>query len=72
MYVSAMTMMIGEAIFFRSLAVLAESGIFLVGAHLFVTLYEEPVLRRMFGGAYETYTQAVGRWVPRPPKNFQV
>jgi protein-S-isoprenylcysteine O-methyltransferase Ste14 len=67
MYVSAMTIMIGEAIFFRSVAVLAEAGIFFVGAHLFVTLYEEPVLRRMFGAAYERYTQAVGRWVPRLP-----
>ena len=72
MYVAAMTIMLGEAIFFRSLAIVAEAGIFFVFAHLFVTFYEEPVLRRMFGGSYERYTQTVGRWMPRSPKRVPV
>jgi protein-S-isoprenylcysteine O-methyltransferase Ste14 len=33
--------------------------------HLFVVLYEEPVLRRSFGGEYEAYCSRVGRWLPR-------
>ena len=36
-----------------------------LGVHLFVTLYEEPTLRRKFGAAYEAYCQNVSRWWPR-------
>ena len=32
---------------------------------LFVRLYEEPTLRRMFGAEYEEYCRNVRRWVPR-------
>jgi protein-S-isoprenylcysteine O-methyltransferase Ste14 len=33
--------------------------------HAFVTLYEEPVLRRTFGAGYDTYRANVPRWLPR-------
>jgi protein-S-isoprenylcysteine O-methyltransferase Ste14 len=36
-----------------------------VGVALFVLLYEEPTLRRMFGADYEEYCRNVPRWVPR-------
>jgi protein-S-isoprenylcysteine O-methyltransferase Ste14 len=48
-----------------SVAILIEAVIFIVLAHLFVTLYEEPALRRQFGESYERYSQTVGRWIPR-------
>jgi len=32
---------------------------------LFVRLYEEPTLRKMFGAEYEEYCRNVPRWVPR-------
>ncbi|MGA8153759.1 MAG: isoprenylcysteine carboxylmethyltransferase family protein [Terriglobales bacterium] len=32
---------------------------------LFVQLYEEPTLRRMFGEEYEEYCRNVRRWLPR-------
>lgn len=32
---------------------------------LFVRLYEEPTLRKMFGADYEEYCRNVNRWVPR-------
>ena len=65
MYVSVVTILLGEAILFRSPAVVIEAGVFLVLAHIFVALYEEPVLRRQFGATYEMYSQTVGRWLPR-------
>ena len=65
MYVSVVTTLLGEAIFFRSLAVLLEAGVFILVAHLFVMCYEEPALRRQFGESYERYLQTVGRWIPR-------
>jgi protein-S-isoprenylcysteine O-methyltransferase Ste14 len=36
-----------------------------LGFHLFVLLYEEPVLRRSFGAEYENFCAHVGRWVSR-------
>jgi protein-S-isoprenylcysteine O-methyltransferase Ste14 len=36
-----------------------------LGVHLFVVFYEEPTLRRMFGGEYEEYCRNVHRWWPR-------
>jgi protein-S-isoprenylcysteine O-methyltransferase Ste14 len=65
MYVSVVTILLGEAIFFISMPVLIEAGVFFVLANLFVVGYEEPVLRRQFGDSYERYSQTVGRWIPR-------
>ena len=36
-----------------------------VGVALFVVLYEEPTLRRLFGADYEEYCRNVPRWLPR-------
>jgi len=36
-----------------------------VGVALFVRLYEEPTLRKMFGAEYEEYCRNVPRWIPR-------
>src|SRR2546425_4842791 len=65
MYVAVVTTLTGEAIFFMSMPVLIEAGVFIILAHLFVTFYEEPALRRRFGDSYERYLQTVGRWIPR-------
>jgi protein-S-isoprenylcysteine O-methyltransferase Ste14 len=65
MYVSVVTILIGEAIFFMSAPVLIEAGVFMVLAYLFVAYYEEPALRRQFGESYDRYSQTVGRWIPR-------
>ena len=65
MYVAVVTILIGEAIFFLSVPVLIEAGIFFILANLFVMGYEEPALRRKFGESYEEYLQTVGRWIPR-------
>jgi protein-S-isoprenylcysteine O-methyltransferase Ste14 len=65
MYVSVVTILIGEAIFFSSTAIIVEAVIFISSASLFVVLYEEPALRRQFGESYERYSQKVSRWIPR-------
>ena len=69
MYVAVVTILIGEAIFFLSVPVLIEAGIFFILANLFVMGYEEPALRRKFGASYEEYLQTVGRWIPKSPSN---
>lgn len=65
MYWSVASVMLGEALFFRSLR-LAEIGIiFFLTTMLFVLVYEEPILRRKFGAEYEAYCRQVPRWFPR-------
>ena len=65
MYVGVWSVLIGEAVFFESAVLLAYSVLVLTVFHLFVVLYEEPTLRRLFGDSYERYCDSVPRWVPR-------
>lgn len=51
----------------RSSALLVYWVIWFTVVNLFVIGYEEPTLRRRFGSSYESYTQQVGRWLPRLP-----
>jgi len=37
----------------------------ILGVALFVQLYEEPTLRKMFGEEYAEYCRNVRRWLPR-------
>ncbi len=64
MYVSVITIILGEALLARSSALVLYWAIFFTAANLFVVLYEEPALRRQFGESYERYTKRVGRWLP--------
>jgi hypothetical protein len=47
-----------------SLPLLAYAAAMAVLFHLFVTGYEEPTLRRRFGGTYLEYQPTVPRWIP--------
>ena len=66
-YVGALLVLVSEAVLLQAASVtvlLCIAGIF-GGVHLFVALYEEPVLRNRFGIQYEQYLKEVPRWVPR-------
>lgn len=65
MYVGVVTLLVCEAALFRSLFLLAYAACLAAGFHLFVLLYEEPVLRKKFGEEYAAYCRAVPRWLPR-------
>lgn len=65
MYLGAGTALLGAALFYRSLALLGFCAAFAVATHLFVIVYEEPTLRRLFGVEYEAYRGTVRRWLPR-------
>jgi protein-S-isoprenylcysteine O-methyltransferase Ste14 len=69
MYVGIIMMLIGYFLWFGYWSLLIYTGIVFVIIHLFVTLYEEPTLKRKFGASYETYMNHVPRWIPRLPKN---
>jgi protein-S-isoprenylcysteine O-methyltransferase Ste14 len=65
MYVGGITMMIGIGLYLPStaIALLGLAAFLLV--HTFVLVVEEPGLRKRFGRDYESYCQAVPRWIPR-------
>ena len=65
MYLAVSTILLGESLLLRSLALLGYWAIVFVAFNLFVMLYEEPTLARQFGESYERYRRDVGRWLPR-------
>jgi len=65
MYIGAVLVLLGAALFYGSVGLLAFVAGFWTVAHLFVVLYEEPVLQRTFGALYTDYCLTVPRWVPR-------
>jgi protein-S-isoprenylcysteine O-methyltransferase Ste14 len=65
MYVGVDLVILGEAMLFRRLSLLIYAVCVWLAFHLFVVLYEEPHLRKKFGGAYEAYCREVPRWIPK-------
>jgi len=65
MYVGALTVILGWALFFRATAMLLYAIVVGIIFHLFIVLYEERHLRREFGSEYDDYRSRVGRWLPR-------
>jgi protein-S-isoprenylcysteine O-methyltransferase Ste14 len=64
MYLSVTTIILGEALLARSIALGLYWAVWFVLVNLFVIGYEEPTLRRVFGASYDAYAQQVGRWIP--------
>ena len=59
--------LLGVAVFYESPGWLVFAGLFMLGIHAFVVLYEEPTLQRLFGAEYEAYRARVHRWLPHRP-----
>jgi protein-S-isoprenylcysteine O-methyltransferase Ste14 len=65
MYVAVGAIILGQAVIFTSLGVLAWLVVFAIAVVSFVTAYEEPTLRQTHGEAYDAYRAAVPGWWPR-------
>ena len=65
MYTGGYLAIVGESILLMSWTLFIYAFAVWLYFHLFVVLYEEPHLKRIFGTAYEEYCKAVPRWVPR-------
>jgi protein-S-isoprenylcysteine O-methyltransferase Ste14 len=67
MYFGFFTGWIGLWIVFgrANFSVIAGVAAVMLGVVLFVRLYEEPHLRKVFGADYEEYCRNVRRWLPR-------
>ena len=65
MYLGAGFLLAGAALFYASTGLLLYTALFLAACHLMVIGYEEPALRKTFGGDYAAYCEQVRRWIPR-------
>jgi protein-S-isoprenylcysteine O-methyltransferase Ste14 len=67
MYVGFFVGWIGLWVVFgrANLLAIAGAAAVVLGIVLFVRLYEEPTLRKLFGADYEEYCRNVRRWLPR-------
>jgi len=65
MYLGVILMLIGYFLWFGFWLLLGYAALAFIVTHLFVTLYEEPTLKKKFGAAYEEYLLRVPRWIPR-------
>jgi protein-S-isoprenylcysteine O-methyltransferase Ste14 len=63
MYVGVMILLLGESLFWWSIALAGYAAVVFVGFNLFILLHEEPRLRREFGQEYESYFREVRRWI---------
>ncbi len=64
-YLGVLAAFVGYVLWHPSRAILLCPVLVAVSSHLFVIFYEEPHLRKTFGGTYEEYCQSVPRWIPR-------
>lgn len=65
MYTAVIATIVGQGLLFGQLGLLLYAAVFWLVVGAFVRLYEEPTLRRQFGGEYEAYCRAVPAWLPR-------
>jgi protein-S-isoprenylcysteine O-methyltransferase Ste14 len=62
MYLSVLSVLAAESLFFQNSVLLIYAVIIFFCFHLFVLLYEEPHLRNQFGQHYLDYCREVPRW----------
>lgn len=65
MYLNYVAIVLGEAVLYGSLPLVAYACFFFALAHAYVVGVEEKQLRRRFGSEYDAYCARVGRWLPR-------
>ena len=65
MYVAVGSILAGEAILFRSQALLVYAAVVVLFFTALVIVYEQPTLERKFGDSYRRYRREVPAWFPR-------
>jgi protein-S-isoprenylcysteine O-methyltransferase Ste14 len=64
MYLAVAATIVGQALLLGQPILFVYASAFLLVVWVFVRWYEEPTLRKRFGGEYEAYRRAVPGWWP--------
>jgi protein-S-isoprenylcysteine O-methyltransferase Ste14 len=64
MSLGGVTMMVGFALFCRSVSILLFSAVLFLVLHGIVVLWEESFLEKRYGESYVLYKHSVNRWLP--------
>ena len=64
MYIGVLILVAGWAVFTASPLLCGYFLILILGFHLHVVLYEEPLLARLFSDTWKSYSASVPRWLP--------
>ena len=65
MYTAVVSVIVGQALIFGNARLLEYGVLVWLLCHLFVLVYEEPILKASFGAEYEVFCAEVPRWIPR-------
>lgn len=65
MYLAVISIVLGQALLFANVWVLAYLAVTWTAVHLFILGYEEPTLSQAYGEQYDRYRDNVRRWIPR-------
>src|SRR5215813_626304 len=65
MYVAVVSLIVGQGLLLGNLRVLGYGLVVWLACHVFVRLYEEPMLHSTFGVEYDAFRTNVPRWIPR-------
>ena len=65
MYDGVLLVILGHFLWFESWSLILYAMVVFAAFHTFVTMYEEPHLKKTFGQTYEDYCKRVPRWIPK-------
>jgi protein-S-isoprenylcysteine O-methyltransferase Ste14 len=65
MYLAVFSIILGQSLLFGNVRVLEYGALVWLAFHLFVLLYEELAMRRLFPRDYAVFSKYVHRWIPR-------
>jgi protein-S-isoprenylcysteine O-methyltransferase Ste14 len=64
-YLAVVSVISGQGVILGNVNLLIYGMLAWLSSYLFVVTYEEPTLRKTFGGEYDAFCANVPRWVPR-------
>lgn len=65
MYVAVVSTILGQALILARPSLFVYAAVVALAFVIFVTVYEQPTLRKQFGTEYDEYRRQVPGWVPR-------
>jgi protein-S-isoprenylcysteine O-methyltransferase Ste14 len=68
MYVGVVMLMLGQGLWFGSLAAVLYALGWLTAFVIFVTTIDDPFIQKRIGPTYDDYVKSVPGWIPRRPK----